>query len=205
VVFLAGLGVAIRLAATALSTHLALAEKRQIIPSGSMLAETLGQIGKVVSTTGKFGPDSSMAIFQKCILPSITDADEHAISLARSYIAAMESFVIAHEAGHIALGHTQGARQNLDVSRNQEREADSFAASTLSTSPFRDYLFLGSVFVTIIFTWTEAVSGNRPATTHPLGRERFFNLLRSNSAAADEVARRFGLTAERLTELLPAG
>ena len=205
VVFLAGLDVAIRLAAAALSTHLAVAELRQKTPGSSLLAGTLSRIGETLRRTGKFGPEASLAIFKECVLPSVPDVDEHTISLTRSYTAAMESFVIAHEAGHVALGHTQGGRQNLDVSRNQEREADSFAASTLSTSPFRDYLFLGGVFVTIIFSWTEFVFGNRPATTHPLGRERFFNLLRSNSASADEVSRRFGLTTQRLTELLPEG
>jgi len=152
---------------------------------------------------GKLDPevfgDTLMAVVPTEILE-----DDRFVGLARSLSAAMEAAVIAHEAGHLALGHTLGQRLNFDVSRNQEREADSFASSILTSSPFREYLFLGQVFITIVFSWMEHAARRTDPTTHPLGRERFFNALTNNSAAAKEAADQFGLTRERLIELLPA-
>jgi len=92
---------------------------------------------------------------------------------------------------------------NFDIARNQEREADSFASSVLSASPFREYLFLGQVFITLLFSWLDHVARSKDATTHPLGRERFFNIMTNNTAAAGEAADRFGFTRERLIALLP--
>jgi hypothetical protein len=204
--FDAGLATTIRLIALALAAQLTAVETRAVSPGVSLLAGTFRAFGKAcIEGRGKFTMDMAVAVFAGAVLPTLTRFDEHTLSLGQSYVAAMESFVIAHEAGHIALSHT--LRQhviNLEISRNQEREADSFGASTLSSCPFRDYLFLGSVFVTIIFCWMDEAGGNHSATTHPLGRERFENALRSNSEAAAEAAARFGFTREHLLELLPA-
>ena len=157
----------------------------------------------LVQSGGTFDVEMLGMIFEHAVVPEIVEGKDRFVSLARSLSASMEAAVIAHEAGHIALSHTLGTRLNFDVSRNQEREADSFASSVLSTSPFREYLFLGQVFVTLLFSWMDHVGRHKDPTTHPLGRERFFNVMTSNSAAAADAADQFGLTRERLVELLP--
>jgi len=168
------------------------------------LSDALHLMGRKVSQRGgSLDVPSSIEIFRATMLPEISDDEERFVSLARSYAAAMDMFVVAHEAGHLALGHTLGRALNYDVSRNQEREADSFASSALSTSPFREYLFLGQVFVTIVFAWVEAAARARQAGTHPLARERFLHAIESNSQAAREAAEEFGLTRESLMEMLP--
>jgi hypothetical protein len=159
--------------------------------------------GVLVRTGGMFDVDASLDIFRRTVVAKMPRPDERFVSLARSLSASMEMFVVGHEAGHIAYGHTLGQQHNYDVSRNQERDADSFASSALSTSPFREYLFLGQVFVTLIFAWVDHAGRSRNPTTHPLGRERFLNAMASNSEAAKEAAEQFGLTRERLEELLP--
>jgi hypothetical protein len=200
IVFLGGLANAIRLASTALAAYIRSVRGHL---GAISLPHTFRQMGRAVIETGGFPFDASVAVFREHILPSIVDGEDRFVSLARSYAAAMDMFVIAHEAGHLALGHTLGRRLNYDISRNQEREADSFASSTLSTSPFREYLFLGQVFTTVIFAWVERTAAQREAGTHPLGRERFYNAIESNSDAAREAADEFGLTRDGLLELLP--
>ncbi|MFG0253083.1 MAG: M48 family metalloprotease, partial [Phycisphaerales bacterium JB038] len=113
---------------------------------------------------------------------------------------------IAHEAGHIALGHTLATGDlPLEVSRNQEREADSFAASVLATSPSQEALFLGQVFTAILLTWQQYAWGDTEESTHPLAKERFENILRSHSAALKEMGKQYGLTEKFLRGLLPDG
>ena len=115
----------------------------------------------------------------------------------------MEMYVIAHEAGHIALGHTLGPTLSYDMSRNQEREADSFASSCLSTSPFRDKLFLGQVFATVILAWMDHAAALDEVSTHPSSHDRFLSALRSNKEAAEDAAEQYGLTTAELQGFLP--
>ena len=199
IVFFGGLAVAIRLATAALAVHL-----RSKSRGLTTLKETFGSLGKAIECSqGSIDLDASVKIFLESVAPRVPDGDERFVSLARSYAAAADMCVVAHEAGHIALGHTLARDLNFDISRNQEREADSFASSALSTSPFPEYLFLGQVLVTTILAWYEHATGMRKASSHPLAGERFFNALQSNSQAAEEAAEAFGLSRERLVELLP--
>lgn len=205
IVFLGGLAAAIRLASAAVATHLARVHANQPAPAKSGLTSTFEALGAELTSTGAIlSLKSSLEIFKETVLPSIDPADERFVSAARSLSASMEMYVLAHEAGHIALGHTLAMKElNFDVSRNQEREADSFASSTLSTSFFTEHLFLGQVFVTILFTWQQSVARLSEPSTHPLGRERFRNALETNSEAAKDAAVRLGLTREALVALLP--
>jgi hypothetical protein len=203
IVFLNGLASALRLMAAAVAVSMRPGEG---VPSTgeSALGRTFRAMGScLVQSGGKFDIEMLGMIFEQAILSEIVEGKDRFVSLARSLSASMEAAVIAHEAGHIALSHTLGMALNFDVSRNQEREADSFASSVLSTSPFREYLFLGQVFVTLLFSWMDHVARSKNPTTHPLGRERFFNVMTNNSAAAADAADQFGLTRERLVELLP--
>ncbi len=204
VVYYGGLATAIRLAAAALSAEVEAWRARQTSFGGSKLAAGLKLLAQAVQAGGgKLELEASQAIFSQCILPGLSVAPERFISAARSYSASMDMFTIAHEMGHLSLGHTLGVSLNYDVSRNQEREADSFASSVLSSSPFREHLFLGQVFVTVLFSWLDFVGHATHGTTHPLSRERFENALRSNEEAARDAATEFGLTEPRLRALLP--
>jgi len=100
---------------------------------------------------------------------------------AVSYSSGMLIGVLAHEVGHHSLGHLLAFEEktNLEIARNREREADSFASSVISASPFGEYIFAGTLF------WHYAVAMQSDADSdaglsHPLSRERFENFVRSN-------------------------
>lgn len=92
--------------------------------------------------------------------------------------------ILAHEMGHICLGHVQGPNyydSNHEISRNREREADSFAATITAASPFGEYMLAGILF------WAYAMAQQEKgaaATTHPLSIERFNNFVRANPTLA---------------------
>ena len=114
----------------------------------------------------------------------------------------MEAAVIAHEAGHISLSHTLGVASNFDVARNQERERTASHRWSFRPAPFASICFWGRFYNTSVFMDRSCRPVHEP-DPHPLGRERFFNVLINNSAAAGEAADQFGLTRERLIALLP--
>ena len=119
-------------------------------------------------------------------------ANETVQAKAKSVSAGMILGILAHEAGHHALGHTLNTSEkvNLDISRNQEREADSFASSVIASSPFGEYILAGTLF------WHFALAsqqGDAVATTHPLSRERFENFVRANA----ELAASMGITLDQ--------
>ena len=104
---------------------------------------------------------------------------------ALSYSSGTIAYVIAHECGHHALGHLLGfsEKQNLEIIRNQEREADSFASSVISASPFGEYMFAGTLF------WAYALAkqsdgDSDSGRSHPLWKERFENFVRANAEKA---------------------
>ena len=155
VVFFGGLARSIRLASAALAADIRSRADDRPAPVDSGLSAAFQEMGKAITSSGgMLELATTLAIFERTVLPVFASVDERTVSVARSYSAAMDMYVVAHETGHIALAHTLGQQLNYDVSRNQEREADSFASSTLSTSPFREYLFLGQVFVTETGTGT---------------------------------------------------
>ena len=120
-------------------------------------------------------------------------ADEKIRLRAVSYSSGTIISILAHECGHHALGHLLGfpRKENLSIDRNQEREADSFASSVISASPFGEFIFAGTLF------WHYAVAmqsedGRSVAGDHPHSRERFENFVKSNR----EKAAAMGITLE---------
>ena len=126
-------------------------------------------------------------------------SDEALVRKAVAHAAGMIGGIIAHELGHLALGHTLGRAANLEVSRNQEREADSFASSVISTSVFSDPLVEGMILWELAWVWSQQSGGREVATTHPLSRERLLDFIRAN----ETVARGLGVTLESVQDLLP--
>ena len=117
------------------------------------------------------------------LAPAIVD--EKIRQKAVSYSSGTIVSVLAHECGHHSLGHLLAFREkkNLEIDRNEEREADSFASSVISASPFGEYIFAGTLF------WHYAMAMQSDAdsdlaSNHPLSRERFENFVRSNSEKA---------------------
>jgi hypothetical protein len=132
------------------------------------LSEMFQSIGRaIVESAGMLPPEMATAI-RNPLLGNIESYERDRVGRkARSFQAAMILTVIAHELGHICLGHTLGVSTNNEVSRNQEREADSFAASVTASSPFSDYIVSGGIFWWVIMTWVAASAGphveNKPS------------------------------------------
>jgi len=121
-------------------------------------------------------------------------ADEKIRQKAMSYSSGTIVSVLAHECGHHALGHLLAfpEKQNLEIDRNQEREADSFASSVISASPFGEYIFAGTLFWHYAMAM-QADGDSDAANSHPLSKERFENFVRANS----EKAAAMGITLKR--------
>ncbi len=204
VVYRAGLARAIRVVSLALAGHLRASRGQSSDAEPAVLVQTFREVGaEIVRLEGGFPRESAGRICRDVVAPLLPDDASAHLSRARSCSAAMDMYVVAHEAGHVALGHTLSDALNYDMSRNQEREADSFAATALSTCPFSQYMFLGHALVAAVFAWTDHAAALAEESTHPLGRERFANALTCNREAAREAAEEFGLTRERLRRMLP--
>lgn len=111
-------------------------------------------------------------------------ADEKIRQKAVSYSSGTIVSILAHECGHHALGHLLSfpEKENLEIDRNQEREADSFASSVISASPFGEYIFAGTLFWHYALAM-QAGDGNG-ASSHPHSKERFENFVRANAEKA---------------------
>lgn len=203
-VFCGGLARAFHLGAAAMAVYLNTRDEM-------ILRQTFREMGQVIiQAGGDLTHDDYFELVGAQLIPIVSEqlqrGQERFVSLAQSIRMSMDMEVIAHEVGHVVLCHTLGRPVNYDVSRNQEREADSVASSILSTCPYREYHFLGQVLGNIIFVWMEQLPDSAPqATTHPLSRERFANAFNSNSDAAREADEAFGLSRRKLEQLLPDG
>jgi hypothetical protein len=197
IVFLGGAANATGTASLALAA--AASEELGGGPGGSLLPATLRELGREVQRGGgSFSPEQSGRVIETMGLGPVLES-EAAAKRARSYAAAMNLGVIAHELGHICLGHTLGGGTNMEISRNQEREADSFASSVASSSPFSDYVVAGGLVWWFILVWVADAGGREVESTHPLPRERLLNFIRANKSQAAEL----GITEENVVDYLP--
>lgn len=114
-----------------------------------------------------------------------------ALSIAREVAFGNQAAVLAHELGHLALGHCAKPTREHEVRRNQEREADSFASSVSHSLIPRHAATAGSL---LYFMSPRDLGADGPVTTHPRDRERFENILRAQDAGVTEVAQRYGIT-----------
>ena len=202
------LGGAIRYAKLISAAYVASSVIKEMKPeAGNLMPAFVQAIGYwVISNNAKIGLAEMAEFAGKLGLHYFIAAEMTARKIS-SFASAMLIGILAHEFGHLALGHVQGGSANLEVSRNQEREADSFASSVISTSPFGGYLVLGMVLWDLVWVWYEKATG-APATTHPLSSERLADLIRANPSAAAELgllepgaAEAFGVAAARGAKL----
>lgn len=104
---------------------------------------------------------------------------------------------LAHEAGHIALAHVNANvdyyEVNLEVARNQERQADSFMSSVIATVPFGGHMFEAELYNDYLNAVAERSAAKRSGrkvsdrgSTHPLSIERYNNLLKDHPGLAEK-------------------
>ena len=107
---------------------------------------------------------------------------------AQAVSAGMIIGILAHEMGHVCLGHVMGPnyyKTNQEIGRNHEREADSFASSITAATPFGEYVYEGMLFWHYVLAQQQ---GNEAVeSSHPLERERLENLIRANSSKASAL------------------
>lgn len=120
----------------------------------------------------------------------ITDESMRHEAVDRSSAAILAT--LAHEAGHIALGHVNANvdyyKVNLEVARNQERQADSFMSSVIATVPFGKHMFEAELFNDYLNAVAETRLGedSDKGRTHPLSIERYNNLLKDHPDLAEK-------------------
>ena len=128
----------------------------------------------------KFSESEMNAFLESSGLSSVTN-DPQIVVRAREISSGMILATLAHEAGHHSLGHLHGGADTStqEVSRNQEREADSFAASVMSVCPFGKYMLYGN----LLYYAIDAKLGGG-GRSHPYSKERFVNFVRANPVLA---------------------
>ena len=113
--------------------------------------------------------------------------DEATLSTAQNIAAGMLMATIAHECGHIALGHTLDPGYSVignGISRDQERQADSFMSSVIATSPFAKQILLGRILSMYVLSQSKPYDGTG---THPGHKERLENLVRAHPDLAASI------------------
>ncbi len=156
---------------------------------GSMLREQGGQMNpeSARQQARQLGLDRALAE------PA---AERQASSVAAGVVAG----IIAHELGHVVYGHVYSPRPTLEISRNMERDADSFAASVINSSPWGDYSVAGMIVWDVALAWNSYLHGSPAATTHPHAAERALDLVRANESQAHQA----GLDERVVRDALPS-
>lgn len=132
----------------------------------------------------------------------LTSSDPVLLRWQRELLSAMVMFVIGHELGHVCYAHIYGpgySGQPLDVCRNQERDADSFAASVIAASTFADSWLFGQLAALLTMALKESEGVITEYGTHPTARERLLNAVRNNHEAAESL----GITEEMVERWVP--
>ncbi len=128
--------------------------------------------------------ESTMEAFVKETGLSEVSNNPEILVKAKAISSGMILATLAHEAGHHALGHLHGRvdTDTREISRNQEREADSFEASIMSVSPFGEFMLNGDL---LYYAIDAKVGGG--GYTHPYSEERFGNLVKANPVLAKAI------------------
>ena len=159
------------------------------------LVEVCKYIGKIIERTGQFTPQDVAQGIDDLSLKT----DESHLREVDSYSAGFILSIIGHELGHICLSHTLGGRESEGVSRDMERQADSFACSIARSTPFSSYLVPGLLFSEIVLAWATQSYSDEPATTHPHSPERVMNIFNSH----EDTLADYGITRNNLSDFLP--
>lgn len=138
---------------------------------------------------GELSLDRAAELLRECKLDRFL-YDEAVLAKAKSIGAGAVVGTLAHEVGHQVLGHNYQSGKdwyNNEVRRNWEKQADLFAASVMSSSPFGEYVFAGRVFALWVgMRQTDPILKRIPARAldHPIDEERFMSLVLANKEKA---------------------
>jgi len=132
---------------------------------------------------------------QACRIPGI-------VPLASDLASGMMALVLAHELAHLSYGHVQGTTSMREVTRNSEREADSFAASVLVSLPNPDRVLVGGVAFWACLALAERHHQKSSADTHPRSMHRLVSLIESAPSAMEAAEAAHGLSRDGLLSLV---
>lgn len=149
----------------------------------AVVAATLDRTGSVfkarsmfkwlrkASTVGCVGGDLLLRMWKKFHLEEDSVQEE----VARMYAKAILLEVLSHECGHVCLGHAPypGQDAHMSISRNDERQADTFASSVIQSSCTGTVGAIGAIVSQIGFMWVHRIpdAGLR-FSSHPMNTER---------------------------------
>ncbi len=150
IVLFRGLGTAVRVAALVLAYCERKGEPIFNEDSAGLLA---GLGAAILKNGGMFEHEVAVGL---AVMSGMMENFETVEQKMRSISGGAILAVIGHELGHICLHHTLGQQLDPNVSRNQEREADSFTSSIMVTTPFSDYSLLGMILFHLLLSWVEA-------------------------------------------------
>lgn len=137
-------------------------------------------------------------ILDDCLVPRSVFKDESWLPEAKNISMGVLMGIMAHEIGHLAYGHVYSGSRTLERTRNQERDADSFACSVGSSEWFAESMFMGQLYFHFALALNESGKDSDTRTNHPFSRERLLNLIRSNRP----LAAKCGFTEEGMREFL---
>ena len=123
------------------------------------------------ATMGCVGSDLLLRMWDRFHL----DEDSVQEEVARMYAKTILLEVIAHECGHVCLGHAprQGQDPHMSISRNDERQADSWAAAVMQSCCLGAQGAIGAVMSLIGIMWAHAISEEELRfSSHPMHLER---------------------------------
>ena len=153
---------------------------------------TASRFARCIDMDGRLSARAALNIMSECGLDEMFSLPG-VRAKAQAISSGMIVGILAHEMGHVCLGHIHGPsyyESNLEIARNHEREADSFASSITAACPFGEYVYEGTLFWYYVLAMQE---GNEAvASTHPLSRERLENMIRANSSKASMLGIRIG-------------
>lgn len=122
--------------------------------------------------------------------------------VARMYAKTILLEVVAHECGHVCLGHAphDGQDVHMSISRNDERQADSWAAAVMQSCCLGAQGAVAAVMSLIGFMWAHKVTEDELRfSSHPMHLERLSQFIQDFDAMF-EVSH---IKKKHLLELMP--
>lgn len=150
------------------------------------------------ATMGCVGSDLLLRMWDKFHLEEDSVQEE----VARMYAKTILIAVMAHECGHICLGHLpcHGQDMHCSIRRNDERQADSWASAVLQSCCLGAQGAVAAVMMVIGLTWAHKISEEELRfSTHPMHMERLDHMIRT----FDAMFTVSHITKKKLLELVP--
>lgn len=150
------------------------------------------------ATMGCVGSDFLLRLWKHFHLSEDSVQEE----VSRMYAKTILMSVIAHECGHICLGHApyEGQDMNLSISRNDERQADSWSSAVLQSCCLGAQGAVSSIMDIIGLMWVHKVSEKTLRfSTHPMNMERLEHMFQT----FDSMFTVSHITKKQLMELIP--